>query len=754
MKKISYIAVAFFLLICGFFARQSLLGKLPIPADTIVGLYYPFRDHYGAEYPRGIPYKNFLITDPVRQTYPWRYLAVSLEKQFILPLWNPYEMAGYPLLANLQSAPLYPLNFLFFLMPFSWAWSSLILLQPLLAGYFLYLCLRNKKLHPLAGMFGGLVFAFSGFMVSWLEWGTVGQAALWLPLVLLSIDKIMLREGKKFSIWPFIFVFSLTCSFLAGHLQTFFYLLLVSVLYIVYQWRQKGRQIKTLMLFAGYFILFILITAVQWIPFTQFLLESARNVDQTGWQAAGWFIPWQHVAGFLAPDFFGNPTTLNYWGVWNYGELTGYIGVFPLLLVFFSFFAKQKRDALFFGGVALVALLLALPTPLAKLPFQLSLPFFSTAQPTRLLFVVDFTFAVLSALGLDFLIKEKTKKVFIVLGVCLLLYGVLWIIVLGKVSFIHIDPASLLVAKHNLYLPTILFLLSAAGIAAIFFLPKKLTILIICILILATAGDLVRFADKFTPFTSPAYLYPNTRVLNFLIQHAKNDRIMETDSRILPPNFSVMYHLQSIDGYDPLYLLRYGEYAAAIGRGRPDITSPFGFNRIITPQRTDSPLINLLGVKYILSFDDLLTMHLKKVYAFGQTKVYENKNALPRAFFVQNIIIENLPQAQMHDLFNEQLSLRKTAIIDGYDPKNTLSFSSGSAAISTYGPSRVTIKTDNSGEGFLVLTDMFYPTWHASICDSEGQNCQGTMIYRTDFAFRGVRIPRGQHSVVFRDSLF
>ena len=80
---------------------------------------------------------------------------------------------------------------------------------------------------------------------------------------------------------------------------------------------------------------------------------------------------------------------------------------------------------------------------------------------------------------------------------------------------------------------------------------------------------------------------------------------METDARILPPNFSIIHKIQSVDGYDPLYLQRYGELMAAIGRGKPDISSPFGFNRIITPQNYNSPLIDLLGVKYILTFEEI-----------------------------------------------------------------------------------------------------------------------------------------------------
>src|SRR3989304_3309109 len=90
-----------FFLVTGVFFWQFLFkGLLPIPTDTIVGLYHPYRDLYVKDYPNGIPFKNFLITDPVRQQYPWRKLAISAEKNFELPLWNPYNFSGTPLLAN------------------------------------------------------------------------------------------------------------------------------------------------------------------------------------------------------------------------------------------------------------------------------------------------------------------------------------------------------------------------------------------------------------------------------------------------------------------------------------------------------------------------------------------------------------------------------------------------------------------------------------------------------------------------------
>src|ERR1035437_2541986 len=156
-----------------FFWQFLFKGLLPIPSDTIVGLYYPFRDAYFKTNPNGLPYKNFLVTDSVRQQIPWRNLVIDAEKKLTVPLWNSYNFAGTPLLANFQSAAFYPLNILFYFLPFNISWSLLVFLQPLLASLFLYLYLKHLRLTKAASFLGAISFSFSGFAVSWLEWGTI-----------------------------------------------------------------------------------------------------------------------------------------------------------------------------------------------------------------------------------------------------------------------------------------------------------------------------------------------------------------------------------------------------------------------------------------------------------------------------------------------------------------------------------------------------------------------------------------------------
>ena len=744
-----------------FFYPVALFGKLPVPADTIIGLYHPFRDLYAKEYPRGIPFKNSLITDPVRQQYPWRFLTIFTEKNFILPLWNPYSLAGSPLLANLQSAPFYPFNILLFLPDFSIWWSVIIILQPLLGGIFMYLFLRNLRLTKYSAFFGGFIYAFCGFSIAWLEWGTIGHVALWLPLILLSVDKIF-HQTKNY-VWPLIFIFSLTSSFFAGHLQTFFYLYLLTAFYFIARWLKFGRPRKILFTYIILNTCFTILTFIQWYPTLQFILQSARDVDQMSFQKEGWFLPVQHLIQFFAPDFFGNPTTLNYWGVWNYGEFIGYIGIAPLIMACFALFYRYDKKTLFFGSIFFLSLFFALPTWLARLPFELQIPFLNTAQPTRLLFLTDFSLSILSALGLDYFIRTAEKrKIIYPLIFLFLVYLSLWVFIIFAPGAAKLLPENINTAKNNLYFPTLVSSLIVLFALVFLFIKNKnflrfnrnsQTIFIVLVIGL-TVIDLFRFAYKFTPFTPDKYLFPEASSISFLQKYSGVSRIMTTDARILPPNFSVMYRLQSIDGYDPLYLRRYGELIAAMERKSPDIKPPFGFNRIINPHNYNTKIADLLGVKYVLSLTDLSSPKLTKVFEEGETKVYENKDVVKRAFFVRGIYPTSNNQQTINAIFDKNIDLKQIAVVENWDRgEKTFNDKDNKAEITKYRDNEVIIETNNKEEGFLVLTDTFYPAWHAKICNNNQIKCTETKIYITDYNFRGIVVPSGLHTIIFFNTL-
>jgi hypothetical protein len=717
-----------------FYYPVILQGKVPIPADTLVGLYHPFRDLYRDTNPRGIPFKNFLITDPVRQQIPWRKIVMDQWKQGNIPLWNPLTFSGNPLLGNIQSAALYPLNLLFLFVPFVDAWTTLIVLQTLLGGLFMYWYLRTLSLKAEASALGAIVWCFGGFMVAWLTWGTIDHVALWLPVAILAIDKIVRQQNNALSyktvFWPLIFVFAMVSQFFAGHAQISLYFFLIVCSYITFRKAWTARTVFLIGFIA-------LITAIQWIPLIEWTSQSSRILEASDWHAEGWFIPWQNLAQFIAPDFFGNPATGNYWGQWNYAEFIGYIGLLPLIFALSAIALKKSNVMVFWAMTAAVAFLFALPTPVAYLPFIFKIPILSSLQPTRLLFVIDFAFAVLAAYGfhgaVEHGMKFRARTVIVMIG--FILAG-LWSI--AKVR--QLD-----VSARNLVLPTALYV---AASALIFLHTRKFSVRIVRNIVTwsivgLTVADLLRFGWKFTPFTPREYFFPETKVIAFLKQQQRPFRVMSLDKRILPPNTASYFGIETIEGYDPIISLRYEELLSSIVRGKPDISAPFGFNRIVTLPSFGSSVLPILNVKYLLSLGDLSEPYLKKVFEEGETKVYEDRRALPRVWATERVR-PAAGKAESVMILHTASDLRREAVVEGDISLLSVPTKSDEFALLTeYLPHRAQIETSFRVPRFLVFGTAYHPGWKALIDDTTAP------IYRTNYIFQGVVVPEGKHRVVF-----
>ncbi len=640
-KDLIYVGIIF-LLVIGFFYQTFIFGKLPVPTDSLVGLYHPWRDYYSEQYPRGIPFKNFLITDPVRQQIPWRKLVIDEFKAGKIPLWNPFNFSGTQLSGNIQAGAFYPFNLIFFVLSFPAGWSVLIILEPLLAGIFLYIYLRSLNLAPAASLFGALAWSYSGYNVSWLTWGTITHVSLWLPLMLLSLDKIIMRTSGLFR-WMALLILSGSFAFFAGHAQVALYIYLLSFIYAIWKVIPKFN-LKNIFILLVSTVMVLVFTSVQWVPFLGVVLSSSRIDEAANWLKSGWFLPWEHLTQFVAPDFFGNPTTLNYWGVWNYGELTGYIGLIPLIFSLFALFHLKDRKVFFWLGVIIFSLLFMLPTPIAAIPFIYRIPVISSLQPTRLMVLLDFSLVMLASYGISYWLTERDKRrlaVFIGMSV---LFILLWILVVFPKLFTSDTTIinNLITSKRNLLLPTIIIFLGSIciGIFEYFRKHQKAGQAIVVGIFILTVFDLFRFGWKFTPFNDMKYFFPVTPALKFLQSQAKPFRIMSLDKRILPPNTASYYGIESVDGYDPIFSNRYEELAASSERSRPNIKPPFGFDRILTLENIKSPILSLFNARYVLSLADIVGPNFHKVFQEGETRIYENKRSFDRAYFVENVITE------------------------------------------------------------------------------------------------------------------
>ena len=80
-------------------------GKVPAPVDWV---------HHMAPWNEPEPKSAYdiLAMDGALQFLPWRDYMLDSYRAGHVPLWNPNTLGGAPFLANSQSAPMYPLHWL------------------------------------------------------------------------------------------------------------------------------------------------------------------------------------------------------------------------------------------------------------------------------------------------------------------------------------------------------------------------------------------------------------------------------------------------------------------------------------------------------------------------------------------------------------------------------------------------------------------------------------------------------------------
>ncbi|MCX6724483.1 MAG: YfhO family protein [Candidatus Shapirobacteria bacterium] len=755
-----------FLIIIGlvfiFFWKFFFKGLLPIPGDIITGLYFPWIDYFP-----GTPTKNPLISDIVSQIFIWKSFLFENFGSLIFPLWDKTILSGSPLLASYQPGFFYPLNIFYWFLSSKMAFSYLVISQSFLALIFTFLYLREIKLSKLASFFGAMVFSFSAFAAVWSQWGTVMHAGLYLPLVLFLIEKYLSKPKPLFL--GFISL-ALAFSVFAGHFQITLYLAFFSFVYAlfrVFTMENNKKRLRTISFLFLSFALAILIAAVQLIPTLELSLNSFRGQENYIQYDNFGLIAGRKFLTFIAPDFFGNPTTLNYWGGWNYQESAFYLGILPLFFLGFIICRKRTKLENFYLVWFLAFLLLVFDTPVGRLIYDLKIPFLSQSFASRGIYLLTFSAAILSALGFDYFLKEKLKKknlIFLTILVFLLVLAFLLLRnnpeLLNKV-FINSNFQNSAVAVRNLILPMLLIFVSWLLFLVSYFLKGKLRVSLFIIMLLILFFDLFRFADKYLPFVRSEMIFPKTPVIEFLQKQEKPFRIEKESSEIFPANMWSYYGLESASGYNPLYPSRYAEFISVLN------TNEVRFNdvgRYALVRNFNSQLFDLLNEKYLLvvkrSSDgrpneqgDISYLYkdskFKLIYSDKSVAVLENPLSFPRAFLVEDKIVEKHKEKIAKLLLSKDINLRKTVILEEEikelikEPKNknTERTLTDSVEFTKYSKSEETLRINAGSDKILFISETFYPGWKAFLDGKE------IKIYQADYAFKAFFVPKGEHQL-------
>ena len=692
------------------------------------------------------PVKNGAMPDVVDQIYPWKHFTIESLKKGQIPFWNPYSFSGTPHLANYQSAVFSPFNLLFFILPFVDAWSLLILLQPLLAGLFMYLFLREQRVSSSAALVGSNAFMFCGFMVTWMAYGTLAMAVAFLPLALLGIEKGF--RGRSFVLGPLLLTLSIAISFFSGHFQVSLYFALYTFSYLLFKYFQT-KDFRAFLRTGGFYLGGVLIALIQIIPTLELYKVAVRSEIFSNAGA----IPWHYLVTVFSPDFYGNPVTRNDW-LGYYAEWGSFIGIIPLVLAFAALFVKKnKKIVLFFFFAGLTALLFAVDSPFQKLLVFLKLPVFSTSIPSRIVFLFSFSFAVLAAFGFDFVIEQLKKRSFRKIVIMFSVFSASLLFIWSLLLIFKILPADKSsLAVRNMFLPSLIFSSIFAAVVLNSIFKKKFLILFLGVLLLLfTAFDSLRFANKWMPFDSRELVFPKMPVVEAMQKNVGNGRVYGDFGAYI----DTYYNLPSIDGYDPLYNKRYGEFIQSATNGE-FVNAQRSIVSLDKRGKYAGRVLDLLGVTIVYhpisrtnqGWAFPVWSNLKKysvIYQDDKFQLFRNNTALPRAKLFYSYEVLKDDKNIIKKFYNDKFDFRNVLLLEEepHFAKASPGKPNNKVEITSYTPNRVKIFVSTDKPGLLFLSDSYYPKWKVKVNGKEQK------IYRADYAFRAVLVPNGESEVEF-----
>ncbi len=350
--------------------------------------------------------------DDFAQNFPLRALVGAQIRHGHLPLFDPFIWSGAPLLGGWNAGAAYPLTWLFAVMPASAAWTINLVATSWVAGLGTFGFLRASRLSPVASFLGGLTFAFTGAMAAQVPHVGFVEGMSWLPLALLALLKLTERRPPRAQlVWVAVLAGSSAMVLLAGEPRAIDDVVVVLTLYALWQvWRlgrRSGRGAYVGLVWVGV-ALGVAIGAVQWIPGIEAVHSSQRAAHSTALFVSGSLAPkWLLLS--IVPDLFGGSGSFGqptFFARYNLTEVTGYVGLMPLVAAFALLgrlrFRPRLPEWFIWHVVAFAGVLLALGGNTVLGPLLVHLPLFGDQRlQSRNIMITDFALAVLLAYWVD-----------------------------------------------------------------------------------------------------------------------------------------------------------------------------------------------------------------------------------------------------------------------------------------------------------------------------------------------------------------
>jgi hypothetical protein len=666
-------------------------------------------------------------SEGVNQSFAWLHFWLDSLWHGRLALWDPYEFAGSPFAATMLPSAFYPLQLIFAAVPLTrdaivspQLFHEYLALAHILAAYFGFALLRELGRSYFAAFVGGCVFALSGLLVRMI-WPPYIHSCIWLPAIFLFLLRAIRARTRNRALLEAAFCgVCMAISIFTGGMAFFIMQAICVVGAIAWYAATERNWVEATSILAVALLTAVGLSAVQLIPASEYGKLSLRFIDGGPFPAAekipfDRMVPgvWpQSIVSALFPSAFDGR-----FGGEEYFPF--YVGVFPLVLAVIAIW--KCRDSIwvrYFAALALFAFLYAMGefSPLYGVLYAITPLLWVTRAPSRFFYLISFALAMLSAFGLDALLDRAGQRA----G-----RDDTWDRAKPFVRWISIC------ATAALLVPALFnhFVLNTWNAFSL-------------LLILGSCAWFVRLSGN----TTGKWL--RGMLAAFILFDLAAFNWIEMNKNALAKAGDQMDQMISLRGPAEFIKHQPGLHRVRVGvEPQPNIGDIYRVESIWGGGATVLTTYSQLGLH-----DDLMNVEYlikpaaapdpNPVYQDARWKVYRSPNAFPRAWIVHKATLASsqedaFRQLDRHDLHQVALTETPLALAQG-------NASVESVRLRSWAPESFAFDATASSDALLVLSEMYYPGWVATV------NGKPARVLRVDGALRGVALSSGPNQIVMK----
>lgn len=721
------------------------LGHVPAPVDLAI-CHAPWRAGANAQWLRDSYFYSYVLSDIMDQTFPPIRMFFDAVWSGDMPYFTDKIQNGVPWLFVARHELGSPLLFLPVLLfgPVT-GYAVAIILKFLIGGYFFDRLCRLWGLGTFASALGGLVFIANAFPVQNLGHGISSMYYL-IPAALYGLHRVM--EGKW--LWTCLTPIVLLSIFASGYPPAFAFHATLYAAYVLFwfalhpdgRFRASGHLIMT-----GVASLALVFPSL--VESYQYLM---KDLD-FGYRANYWarHLPKVSVVSLLMP-----------WGMglrisgWTWARDGIYFGVFPLLIALSSLFLpNKKREHVFFIGFAVYLLFVLFSISFLGYVYRY-IPVLNGTNPNNQTMIFSFVMAVIVSFGAERLFQGEGRDRRAVIGA-----GALGLLVLGAIVLRWLP---LFLAPESDHKQTAL---AALVLSVCFFVygavtrHKKITQGLILLFVLT---DLTIMGEGFNRTVSSDLVYPETPGVAFVRQNAEDGKVFSLETTFLADT-PLWHSIRTVGGRGFFTAETKRLYRLINPSAFSDHATQYLFPADSTT-KLDSKILDVLGVKYLTTNPEFADGEKRawieswkssdgkpkyKLVHQGDMTVFENRDVLPKAFFVPENEVASSEEIYGHLQKNDKnlslfawideatISAEDRAILTRHKAEPL----EGEVVPVTLGNSRQEFQVRANRPALMVVGDNYHRAWRVFVDGEE------KVVHKVDSALRGVVLPAGEHRVLF-----